>query len=257
MLNTLWNFIKLNFNKRLVLYEIGVSSFVLSGIFPNSLVSSFCLFICLTTYMLLTPFLASTFTFQLRSLFAKKYEADQNIRKEVSEVADQLGAKVEKVYIVKGLCNAYVRFHTLYIGEELLNRLNYYTRKAVFAHELGHIKERHLWFKIPATVVPMVLPLWSWRSLQWPIIINELFTQLMLVILIEIVLLTYLIVFNIPINWYLEMRADRLAVQIAGKAATISALLAIVRKEKIKTPSEDHPAISERIKQILKYKPKV
>jgi len=255
MLSTFWNLVRVSFNKRLFFYEIGMLTFTLSGSFPNLLVRFFCLFTCLMTSILLMPFLTCMFALQLKTLFVKKYEADDSVKNEVSRIADQLGVKIKKVYIAKGLCNAYVRFGTLVLGEELLNRLGYYERMAVIAHELGHIKEKHIWFKMLATMTLLALPLWAWLRLYWPIIINEIFTQLMLVIMINIALLTYLIVINIPLNWYSEVRADRTAVQIAGKASTISALLTIVDRAKFELPSEDHPAISERIKLILNYKP--
>jgi Zn-dependent protease with chaperone function len=273
VLSTLWSLIKVSFNKRLFLYEFGVLTFAFSGSFPNLLVRFFCIFACLTAYILLTPFLTSTFAWQLKTLFIKKYEADENLKNEVRRIANQLGVKIKKIYIAKGLYNAYVRLGTLVLGEELLNRFGYHENlknthhsistdtlnnpqiMAVIAHELGHIKEKHIWFRMIATMTLLGLPLWTWQRLYWPIIINEIFTQLMLVVMINVTLLIYSIVVNIPLSWYSEVRADRIAVQIAGKAATVSALLAIVDKEKFKLSSEDHPAISERVKLILKYRP--
>ena len=256
MFSELWNFIKVSFKKRIFLYEIEVISLTLFGSFPYLLVRFFCLGAFLITCALLMPFLTSQFASQLKILFSKKYEADYRIKNEVNEIAERLQVNIKKIYIVKGLCNAYVRFGTLFLGEELLDRLGPSERRAVFAHELGHIKENHIWFKLVAALVLLALPLWSWLRLYWPIIINEHVTQLMLNIMINIALLAYLMVVMVPLNWYLEIRADRIAVKIAGKASIISALLAIVNREKFELASEDHPAISERVKLILKYKPR-
>ena len=255
-MSELWNLIKVSFKKRMFLYEIEVFSLTLFGSFPNLLVRFFCLGTFLITCTLLMPFLTSLFASQLKILFLKKYEADQRIKDEVNKIADQIGVRIKKVYMAKGLCNAYVRFGTLVLGEELLDRLGPSERRAVFAHELGHMKEKHMWFKIVATMALLALPLWAWLRLYWPIIINEQVTQLMLSIMINIALLAYLIVVMVPLNWYLEVRADRIAVEIAGKASAISALLAIVNREKFELPSEDHPAISERVKLILKGRPR-
>lgn len=256
MLSELWNFIKVSFKRRMFLYEVEVFSLTLFGSFPGLLVRFFCLGTFLIACTLLMPFLTSLLASQLKILFSKKYEADQKIKNEVGRIADRIGVRVKKVLIAKGLCNAYVRFGTLVLGEELLDRLGPSERRAVIAHELGHMKEKHVWFRIVATMTLPALPLWSWQRLYWPIIINEHVTQLMLSVMINIALLVYLIAVMIPLNWYLEARADSIAVEIAGKASTISALLALVNREEFELSSEDHPAISERVKLILKDKPR-
>ena len=74
--------------------------------------------------------------------------------------------------------------------------------------------------------------------------------------LINTALLFFIILAMIPVNWYLEVRADRIAEKTAGKSALISAFLKLVNREKFEEPSENHPAISERVKLILKYNPR-
>ena len=251
MLSELWNFIKVSFKKRMFLYEIEVLSLMLFGLFPLLGLVTF-----LVASILLAPSFSSMISSQFKMLFTKKYEADQKIRNEINEIADQLGVRVKRVLVAKGLCNAYVRFGTLVLGEKLLERYGPGERRAAIAHELGHIKEKHIWFKIVAVVVLSIPPLWIWLRLYWPIIINELTTQVVVNIMVNLALLAYLIVVMIPSNWYMEVRADRIAVGIAGKACLISALLAIVTREEFELPSEDHPAVSERIKLILKYNPR-
>jgi len=195
------------------------------------------------------------FSSQVKFLFLHKYEADQKIKNEVDRVADLLGVRVKKVRIAKGLCNAFVCFGTLVVGEELLNRLGRSERIAVFAHELGHMKEKHIWFRMLAMMALLAIPFWSWRRLYSPTIISNDFTQLMLTVMINIALLVYSITTMVPVNWYLEVRADRIAVEVAGKASTISAFLAITKREVFESPSEGHPAVSQRVKLILRDKP--
>lgn len=254
MLSELINFIKMSFKRRMYLYEIQVISLSFL-VFPHLLLGSICISVFLITAALLTPSLTSYFTSQLKFLLLRKYEADEKIKNEVNRVADRLGVRVKKVRIAKGLCNAFVCFGTLVLGEELLNCLDYYGRMAVFAHELGHMKEKHTWLKIVAIMALLAIPLWSWRRIYSPTFISEDFTQLMLTIMINIALLAYSIMVMIPVNWYLEIRADRIAVEVAGKASLISALLAITSIEGFELPSEGHPAMSQRIKLILGYKP--
>ena len=73
--------------------------------------------------------------------------------------------------------------------------------------------------------------------------------------MINVALLAYLMVVTVPINWYLEVRADRIAARTVGKASVVLALLGFVNKDNFSEPSEDHPAVFERIKLILKCKP--
>lgn len=256
MLSELWSFIKLSLKRRMILYEAEVVGLTLFGSYPDLPVRFFGLGLFLVACLLLMPFFTSMFTSQLKFLFLKRCKADQRLKNEVDSIGDLVGARASKVCIAKGLNNAFVCFGTLVLGEELLNRVSPSGRRAVIAHELGHMKERHMWLKIVVALVLLAPPLWSWTRLYWPIIINEYVTQLMLNIMINITSLAYLMVVMLPLNWYLELRADRVAVEIAGKAGIISALLAIVNREKFELASEDHPAISDRVKAILKDKPK-
>ena len=256
MLSELLKFIRISFKRRMFLYEIGVFTLTLFGSFPNLLARFICLGIFLVAFALLTPFLTSLFALQLKMLFLKKHEADQRTKNKVNRIAERLGVRVKRVLIAKGMCNAYVRFGTLVLGEELLDRLGPSEVRAVIGHELGHMKEKHVWYKIVVAMLSPALPLWVWLRLYWPIIINELFTQILLNVMITIAIIAYLMIFMIPLNWTLEARADKTAVDIAGKASTISALLAIVNRESFKVPTEYHPSVSERVKQILKYKPR-
>lgn len=259
MLSELWRFIKVSFKRRMLLYEIGVLSWTLFGSFPNLLVRFFCLGAFITAFALLTPFLTSLVAWQIKALFSKKYEADQRIKSEVGKTAERIGVKPPKVLIAKGLCNAYIHFGTLVLGEELLDRLRARDPsqiRAVIAHELGHRKEKHTWLKMATGVALPAFPLWIWQRLYFPIIISEFVTQLMLNVMITLALFAFLMVAMVPLNWHLEFRADRFMVDVAGKASAIFALLAIVTREKFEIPSEDHPSVSERVKQILKYKPK-
>lgn len=79
-------------------------------------------------------------------------------------------------------------------------------------------------------------------------------------VMLNIAFLAYLMVVMVPLNWYLEIRADRIAVDsfrtiAEGKASMVHALLRLMTgRDDFEQPSEDHPAMSERIKAILKYR---
>ena len=56
----------------------------------------------------------------------------------------------------------------------------------------------------------------------------------------------------IPINWWLEGRADKIAAKYVGKEYIKSALLTLADKKNLNEPSETHPPIMKRIKLIEK-----
>lgn len=76
----------------------------------------------------------------------------------------------------------------------------------------------------------------------------------MLTIMVGIALLAYMTIVMTPINWYLEVRADRIAARFTGKKNIKSALLTFANKEKLGMSSETHPSISERVKLIEKLR---
>jgi Zn-dependent protease with chaperone function len=248
VLSEVWGFIKLSFMERTYVKVIQVLSLTLFILSPILGLVAF-----LVATALLMPSSISSLTMQFRFLFIQKHEADESIKNEVNKIAHQLGVRVKKVLIAEGLCNAYVRFGTLVLGDKLLNQCGPAERGAIISHELVHLKEKHMWFRMGVAAISPLLPLSIWLRIYWPIIMNELTTQLLINIMIGFALLTYLTVVMILPNWYMEIRADQGAVRMVGKACLISALLAIVTKDQFKLASEDHPSISDRIKLILKY----
>jgi Zn-dependent protease with chaperone function len=250
MLSELWSFIKLSFMKRLYLYALQYFSLILFILSPLLGLATF-----LIASTLLIPSFASLIDSQIKLLFVKKYEADESIKDEVNEVADGLGVKIKKILVAKGLVNAYVRFSTLVLGEGLLNLCDPDLRRAVISHELVHVKEKHIWLRMMGVVTVSAAVSWNLLRLNWPIIFNEMTTQILVYVMMNFALLACVTIAMITPNWYMEIRADQGAIRKVGKAPLISALLAIVTKEEFKVPSEDHPAMSERIKLILKYNP--
>jgi Zn-dependent protease with chaperone function len=74
----------------------------------------------------------------------------------------------------------------------------------------------------------------------------------MISVLTSIAMLAYMMVVMIPIDWYLEVRADRIAARFVGKEHIKSALLVLSRSSDPEEPSEDHPPITGRLKLIEK-----
>jgi Zn-dependent protease with chaperone function len=60
----------------------------------------------------------------------------------------------------------------------------------------------------------------------------------------------------VPINWYLEFRADRIAAKFVGREYMKSALTKLAKSKNydVNEPSETHPSITERIKELDRLK---
>jgi Zn-dependent protease with chaperone function len=147
-----------------------------------------------------------------------------------------MGLKIEKMKTIPNICNAYVRGGQLFVGEELLRKLNFDQSKATFAHEFGHIKGKHA-IVLPLCMLPILTYMCSiWYSLD--------------PMMRFLGLLAYMVLAIVPIQWELERRADRMAIKYVGKEAIKSALLALEERERMDEPSETHPPTSKRLKWI-------
>jgi Zn-dependent protease with chaperone function len=164
-----------------------------------------------------------------------------------------MGAYVRELGIVKG-CTAYVCGKSLVLGKELLEDFTFDERQAVVGHELGHVKENHALLRLVLLAPLLVVPLYGWSMLSSPIFFSELLTQMMLAVMLNIAMLAYVMLAAIPVNWYLEVRADRISARYLGKESIKSALLKFGKKKNLKEPSETHPSIAERVKAIDKLR---
>lgn len=90
-------------------------------------------------------------------------------------------------------------------------------------------------------MIPLLaIPLYSWRIIYSPVFFTESLTHIVLTIMVIIAFLAYIRLVMIPINWYLEAKADRIAVRFARKKNIKSTLLTIAKKGKLGMPSETH-----------------
>jgi Zn-dependent protease with chaperone function len=252
MFSELCKIIRASFNRKLILYEIVVFSFTIFGTFPNLIIKLLCLPVFFVAGILFVPILTSRFASQLRLILSSGKEIRIPISNEIEDLSRRMGVQLEEVRIRGDLCNAFVRGKTLVLGIKLLERLSLVERQAVVAHELGHVKERHGLVRFLSLIPLSIIPMWSWAKLNSPIFFTESLTLTTLTIMMSISFLAYIIVVMIPINWTLELRADRISARYVGKENIKSALLAITDKENLEESSEDHPSISERIKYINK-----
>lgn len=251
MRNELWNFVRLSVNQRLALYEIIVLSLTVFGRFPNLTVKYFAFIAFVVASLIFLPVAASEFVSYLRLILAHRNRVKCPVSREIAALAKQMNVQVKELGFVKG-CTAYVWGKCLVLGMALLERLSFDQRQAVVAHELAHIKQRFVIWRLVFMIPLLAIPYYSWWELTSPIFFTESLTQLMITIMVAIALLAYIRVVMIPVNWLLEARADRTAAKFVGKETVKSALLALVNKEEYETSSETHPSISNRLKYIEK-----
>jgi len=160
------------------------------------------------------------------------------IPKEVIDLAHRMRVKVKKLGIHLSLYNAYTKGSSIIIGKALLDRLNVEESCAIIAHELSHIKRRPVEIIIKSTyLIPISLSIISWTSLPY--------------VMFLLGALAYMVVLITPLNWLFELLADIDAAKYVGKEHIKSALLALaIDKRKLNEPSETHPPIIKRIKNI-------
>ena len=232
-LKGLWKWVKIGFRKRLAICIALIFSLSLYNSFSYPLVR---VATAISTLITAELFVVSYVPFYLNQmgLLFKIKAVERPLPEEIVSLAKRMGLKIQKMKTLPNICNAYVRGKQLFVGEDLLKKLNMPQLKAVCAHEFGHIKGKHVIIQ-GLYLLPIIAYLWlTWNSLP--------------PIMMELGLFAYMIVMLLPLHWEFEKRADHAAVRYVGKKAISSALLMIEKKETLDEPSETHPPTSKRLK---------
>ena len=158
----------------------------------------------------------------------------QPIPTEVSKLANKMGVKIKDFRIADGMLNAYTTGRKVVIGSRLIEKLEKDELLAIIAHELAHIKENHLTIRLVVVILTVSLGMISWSNLPDT--------------MVTYALLGYITIVLIPVNHWIEHRADKLAGEMVGCESLKSALLKISEGSDIKEPSETHPSIFNRVK---------
>lgn len=250
MLREFLNFIK-SFKKRFILYYMVVLAANIFGTFPFLLVKLFSLGIFFASSVFFLPVAFSFFVSVIKQFSLHRSRVKIPLSMEIAELARRVGVTITELAIVKAN-NAYVMGRSLVLGTVLLEKLSYDERQAVVAHELGHIKRRHIAIKGVFLGLFWAFLMWSWSNFCLPIIFSELVTQIILTVVLNIAGFAFLLLVLIPINWWAELDADKFAAKFVGKEHIKSALLKLVDADKLEEPSETHPSVAERMKHIDK-----
>jgi len=248
MLREFWNVIR-SFKKRFVLYYLVVLAMTLFGTFPLMIVKLGAFVVFMVASALFLPVAASHFILTFRQFAVHRSRVKLPVSAEILYLAKKAGVEVKELGIVKA-DTAYVMGKSLVLGTYLLKKLSFDERQAVVAHELGHIKRRHVVIRCVWLVPLLALLMLSWSNLYVPIFVSESITQIILTVMLNISGLAFLLMVLIPINWYIEQDADKFAAKLVGKEHIKSALLKFVEGKNFEEPSETHPSIAERVKRI-------
>ena len=251
MLREFWNIVRVSFKRRLIIYYVVVLTMSLFGSFPSLIVKLVAFGVFMAASVLFVPIFTLQFVSQLRQLLVHRKREKFEVTPEIADLSKRIGAQVDELGFVKG-CTAYILGKALVFGTELLELLTFDERQGVVGHELGHIKEKHWIIRAVLPIPLLAVPLYSWLRLSSPIFFSESITQIILMVMLNIAMLAFIMLVTIPINWYLEVRADRIAARFVGKEYIKSALLKLANKKNLKEQSETHPSIADRVKAIDK-----
>lgn len=239
MLSEFWNFIKIRFKTKLSIFAIVFLGASFFNIIPIQ--SLKVIFLLLT--LVFIPVMAVVATidsiknlyFMISFTFKKKIPIDTP--SEVLELAQKIGVKCKKFTIIQDFDNAFVSpFGEVSVGEKLLSELSMNELLAVFAHEFGHHKERHILKRIGMIALIFIAGYISLYQLPGVLMTYAFFAFVSIAI--------------IPVNWDAEFKADKVAKENGYAIYLISALEKISVNQDPSEGSDTHPPVMKRI-QIL------
>lgn len=251
MLGELYKYFKVKFRKRLTLYTaILFSSIILATpLLQNVAVKLMSLIFLIGTCGIFVSIYVSRFASNVKTIFQHRSRVKLPVSTEIADLSNRIGVRVKEVGIVKG-CTAYVIGKTVVLGTELLNRLTFEQRQAVVAHELGHIKKKHSMLSAFSLLLIIPVAIYCFSNFCVPtfFINSEIYPLLFFVM--NTTSVVFVMMTLIPISWHFEKEADKVAADFVGKEYIKSALLAITDENQFNEPSETHPSVQERIKNV-------
>lgn len=208
-------------------------------------------------------FLGAFYSYAFIILGNAKILKNEKLRKTLLELADEFEVKIKDIKITEifgeKVANAMVsgilpKFRYIFLTDYLLENFDENEIKAIVAHELAHVKKKHLILKEIIAIGWFVF----WILLSF-LIKNFMKSFLSFTFTFLFAFLFYFLLINGKISLKFEREADILAAKIVGKKYVIKALkkLAKVNVAPRKTGKlfnliTLHPSIEERIKYLEK-----
>lgn len=178
-----------------------------------------------------------------------RYEDPNAVIPEWKRFCQSMGIKEDiKLKVFRNLRNAYARHTTIEVGQPVLDNLDSVSIKGVFAHELAHIKGKHVFkqgcllFGVLVGALFAAVPLLG-ISPSFDPSGSSLFWSSVLLILVDFTGIAIRF-----ISWPFEYKADLIADQYVKQKAVASFLeaMAALRKMDVTRDFYLHPSITKR-----------
>jgi len=239
MIRQMWDYIKIGFKLRMIVFSIVVLGVSFFGIFTTPLLKSLFLlftfpFIPIMAYITTVD---SVNKVKTMILFHFKKGREIPVPDEIVSLAKKMEVKINKVKLIPCELNAGISLNgNIFIGEEILTRLNKDEFQAVYAHEFSHVKRRHHIKKLLATI--------GFLLIGYIVFFNvpSIFQAY--------AILGFLSIVTIPINWHFEFDADEDGKKFVGSSHMASALRKLTGNKNSDEASETHPPINKRIERL-------
>lgn len=256
MISEAFRFLKANFNERLGIYFAVVTCFTMFGSIPVADLKLPFLIAFLPFATLFVYLISKTLIYpSLKFITSYRKGVTLPAPEQFTALARRMGTKLTTIkFIESDKINAFATNNGIAFTTGLWRDFEHNEIMAVAAHELAHKKENHAFFKTTITMVLLVFTVFVWSGFTAPIFVSQELTQSLFQIMMEPALLAFVIVAIIPINWYLEVRADSAASRYVGKEYIKSALLKLTKQEDLPINSETHPCTQDRIKHIERHR---
>lgn len=239
MIRQMWDYIKIRFKMRMIIFSVVVLGMSFFGIATTPLLKSFFLLFTFP-FIPIMAYITTVDSFNRAKtmiLFFLKKGKEIPVPDEIVSLAKKMGVKINKVKMIPGELNAGISPNgNIFIGEEILPLLSKQEFQAVFAHEFSHVKRKHHIKKMLATL--------GFLLIGYVVFFNipSLFQAY--------AILGFLSICTIPFNWHFEFEADEDGKKFVGASHMASALCKISGNKNPDEASETHPPINKRIEKL-------
>ena len=242
------------------LLAIAIICTAISSLFDKETLRNICLAIgWLLTLAAVGPSSFESVWERVRKGKARCVEAPNTVIPGWKQFCQSMGIEKDiKVKVFPNLRNAYATGTTIKIGQPVLDSLDSVSIKAVFAHELAHIKTnyalklRHLLVVILVGVVLVGVASATVPSLVFTYSVDQLGFSCFTFSVLSILIIGFMGIAIRFMSWPDEYEADLIAMQHVNRGAVVSFLtaMAALRKTDVTRDFYRHPSVNKRIANL-------
>jgi len=240
MIREYCNLLKVGFRKRLFVLFVFVMSIALLNSGLPAIGRAFSFLVLMIAAIPFSFIHVSSFVdSMIRNVQLQRRAQVMPFPEDFSSLAKDMGVKVSNFKIIPGLDNAGASLQgEVFFGTKLLEKMDRDQLMCIAAHEFAHIKERHGLLTAILVSIPLLIVNICWSGMPQG--------------LLTIAMFACFLYFMIPASWYVELRADALAVKVVGKEKYISTLKSLGCDGNPNEANESHPSIMMRINHLEK-----